>query len=46
MENQKGKRKISELMKFEDLHYLIDNFSADEISYIFKKCMYVEKNKI
>ncbi|EAR85055.2 hypothetical protein TTHERM_00530070 (macronuclear) [Tetrahymena thermophila SB210] len=40
------KKKISTMILFEDLQYLIENFHPDEINDLFKKCIYVQNNQI
>ncbi|KAL4440821.1 hypothetical protein ABPG74_013802 [Tetrahymena malaccensis] len=40
------KKKISTMILFEDLQYLIENFHPDEIVDLFKKCTYVQNNQI
>ncbi|KAL4490293.1 hypothetical protein ABPG72_004332 [Tetrahymena utriculariae] len=40
------KKKISTMVMFEDLQYLIENFHPDEISDLFKKCIFVQNNQI
>lgn len=39
-------RRISQLICFDDLEYLVDNFNFEEILDLFTKCTFIKNNKI